>query len=270
MGKEDNNEMSFLEHLEELRWHIVRSLIAIALVGIFAFVFKQFIFDVIILSPRQPGFFTNRMLCQLGDLIHVQRLCINQYPVQLQSIQMAGQFTTHIMVSLIGGIIFASPYLFYEVWKFLVPALYSHERRHARVAIFYCSFLFFVGVAFGYFVITPLSVNFLTSYQVSNQVVNEINLNSYIRTVASITLASAVVFELPVIVYFLSKIGLVNPAFLRKYRKHALVLILLLSAIITPPDIFSQVLVALPLTVLYEAGIKISARVEKNAGSEND
>jgi len=265
MFKEKKDEMTFLEHLEELRWHLVRSLMAISLVGILAFVFKGIVFDTIILAPRQPEFFTNRLLCSLGEQLNFANLCINNTVVELKNIYMAGQFTTHILVSIIAGLVVASPYLFYELWRFMGPALYSHERKYARWAMFYCSVLFLMGVLFGYFLISPLSVHFLGNYQVSAQVGNEINLVSYITTVASVTLASAVIFELPVIIYFLAKMGLVTADFLRKYRKHAFIVVLLLSAIITPPDIFSQVLVALPLSILYEIGIRISKKVERQA-----
>ncbi|NBC82292.1 MAG: twin-arginine translocase subunit TatC [Bacteroidetes bacterium] len=258
-----NDDMTFLEHLEELRWHLIRSLFAIVLVGIVAFVFKDVVFDTIILAPRQPGFFTNRTLCNIGDKLGFASLCINSSPVELKNIYMAGQFTTHILVSVIAGIVVASPYLFYEIYRFINPGLYKNEKKYAALAIFYCSFLFMLGVMFGYFLISPLSVHFLGSYQVSTEVSNEINLVSYITTVSSITLASAIVFELPVIIYFLSKMGLVTPEFLRKYRKHAFIVVLLLSAIITPPDILSLILVAMPLSILYEIGIRISKNVVK-------
>jgi sec-independent protein translocase protein TatC len=165
------------------------------------------------------------------------------------------------MVSLIAGFVVSFPYVFHEFWRFIVPALYSKEKRHARGAVFYSSLLFLLGVLFGYFVIVPLSVHFLGSYSVSEQVTNQINLISYVSTVASVVLAAGVIFELPILVFFLSKAGLVTPEFLKKYRKHSLVLILALSAIITPPDIFSQVLVSFPLIFLYEIGIGISRRI---------
>ncbi|MGD2034344.1 MAG: twin-arginine translocase subunit TatC [Bacteroidales bacterium] len=264
MGEKENSEMSFLEHLEELRWHIIRSLVAIILVGILAFVFKRIVFDVIILGPSKSGFFTNYWLCRFGtQLLNTSKLCINSSPIKLQNIQMAGQFTAHIKISLIAGIIMAFPYIFYEFWSFVRPALYAKERRLARGSILMISFLFFLGVLFGYYIICPLSINFLYNYQVSDIAINDIKLMSYISIIASVCLASGVLFELPVIVLFLSKIGLLTPAFLRKYRKHALVVILVLSAIITPPDIFSQILVSLPLLLLYEISIKISERIAR-------
>lgn len=270
-------DMSFLEHLEELRWHLVRAITSIVLVAIVAFIFKNIVFDVIIIAPKSPDFFTNRMLCEFGNFIGIKKLCINSKPLELINIKMAGQFTTHIMVSLISGFIVAFPYVFWELWRFIAPALYSNEKNVARGAVFFSSLLFLLGVLFGYYVIVPLSVHFLGSYSVSGEVANRINLTSYMTTVASISLAAGVVFELPILVYFLTKVGLVTPEFLKKYRRHSLVIILVLSAIITPPDIFSQVLVSFPLIILYEVGISISRSLvrkaeeeESSGGSQNE
>ena len=256
--------MSFLEHLEELRWHIVRSVLGVFVFAVVAFIYKDIIFDVVILGPKQPGFLTNKLLCQLGDIVNIPALCINTKPFEIINIKMAGQFTTHITVSLISGVILAFPYVFWEFWRFFRPALYSSEKQHARGAVFFASLLFMTGVLFGYFVIVPLSVHFLGSYNVSSQVNNQINLNSYIGTVTSISLAGGLVFELPILSYFLTKVGLITPRFLKTYRKHAIIVILLLAAISTPPDILSQVLVCLPLLVLYEVGIVISRIVLRN------
>jgi sec-independent protein translocase protein TatC len=261
MAAKNESEMSFLEHLEVLRWHIIRSLLAILIIAIVAFIFKDIVFNQIILAPKLPEFITNRLLCDFGRSINILTLCINSKPFEVISIKMAGQFSMHIMVSLIAGFVISFPYVFWEFWRFIVPALYAKEKKHARGAVFYSSLLFLLGVVFGYFVIVPLSVNFLGSYSVSEQVTNQINLISYVSTVASVVLAAGIVFELPILVYFLSKAGLVTPGFLKKYRKHSLVLILALSAIITPPDIFSQILVAFPLIFLYEIGIGISRRI---------
>jgi sec-independent protein translocase protein TatC len=272
VSKQKKNNMSFLEHLEELRWHIIRSIVAIILIAILAFIFRNIIFDRIILAPKTPEFFTNHVFCSFSNLVNVPALCINSKPFQIINIYMAGQFTTHIMVSLIAGIILAFPYIFFEFWSFLKPAFYKNEKKYARGAVFYSSLLFLLGVLFGYYIITPLSVNFLGSYNVSDQVLNQINLISYISTVASVTLASGIIFELPVLVYFLTKIGLLTPEFLKKYRKHSIIIILILSAIITPPDIFSQILVCFPLLVLYEIGIRISKKIiaKEKANLEKD
>jgi sec-independent protein translocase protein TatC len=268
MASKTENEMSFLEHLEVLRWHIIRALFAILIIAIVAFIFKDIVFNQIILAPKLPEFITNRLLCDFGRMINILTLCINARPFEVISIKMAGQFSMHIMVSLIAGFVVSFPYVFWEFWRFIVPALYSKEKRHARGAVFYSSLLFLLGVTFGYFVIVPLSVHFLGSYSVSEQVTNQINLISYVSTVASVVLAAGIIFELPILVYFLSKAGLVTPSFLKKYRKHSLVLILALSAIITPPDIFSQVLVAFPLIFLYEIGIGISRRINTKREEE--
>jgi sec-independent protein translocase protein TatC len=257
----DKNELTFLEHLEDLRWHIIRSVIAILVIAIAAFVFHRIVFDVIILAPKTPEFFTNRMFCNFGTFVNVPALCINSNEFEIININMAGQFTTHILVSIIAGVIIGFPYIFFEFWIFLKPALYQKEKRHASGAVFYSSLLFILGILFGYFIITPLSVHFLGSYKVSDQVANQINLVSYISTVSSVTLASGIIFELPILVYFLTKVGLLTPQFLRKYRKHSVIVILALSAIITPPDIFSQILVCFPLLLLYEIGIGISKRI---------
>jgi len=263
-----SEEMNFLQHLEVLRWHLIRAISAIIIIAIVAFIYREIIFDEIILAPKMANFITNRLFCDFGNFIGSPSLCINQSPFQIINIKMAGQFSTHIMVSVIAGFVIAFPYIFWEIWQFFKPALYTNEVKHARGAVFFASILFTLGVAFGYYLITPLSVHFLGSYSVSNEVLNQINLDSYISTVTSVALASGVVFELPIFIYFLSKVGLVNPTFLKKYRRHSIVLILILSAVITPPDILSQILVSLPLVVLYEFGIVISKRVLKNQQAE--
>jgi sec-independent protein translocase protein TatC len=264
MAEKPKSEMTFLEHLEELRWHLIRSAIAIVVFGTLAFAYKHIVFDVIILGPSNSDFITNRLLCRLGELINIQKLCLNIKPIVLQSIEMAGQFTTHIKISIIAGIIVASPYIFYEIWKFVRPALYSKERKVASGAVLAISSLFIIGVLFGYFVICPLAVNFLINYQVSDVALNNIKIMSYVSTVSGIAMASGVVFELPVVVYFFTKIGLLTPDFLKKHRRHSIVIILIIAGIITPsPDIFSQLLVALPLLFLYEISINVSKRVFK-------
>jgi sec-independent protein translocase protein TatC len=259
--QEENEEMGFLDHLEILRWHLIRSALSIIILAIGAFLFYDFIFNKIILLPKTPEFITNIMLCKLGKAVNIDALCINAKPFQIINISMAGQFSTHIMVSLILGLIVSFPYIFWEIWRFIKPALKMNEKKYARGAVFFSSLLFAIGVLFGYYIIVPLSVHFLGNYSVSTQVLNQINLGSYISTVSSVVLASGVIFELPVIIYFLSKVGLVTPTFLRKNRKYAIVLILIISAIITPPDVFSQILVAMPLLLLYEISIMISKKI---------
>lgn len=260
-------DMSFLDHLEELRWHLIRSIIAIIIIAIAAFVFHEIVFDKIILAPKNPDFYTNKLLCLLGQKVNIPKLCINQTPFQIISIKMAGQFTMHITTSMFVGIIVGFPYLFWEFWNFLKPALYEKEVKHSRGAVAISSILFLAGVLFGYFIIAPLSIHFLGSYHVSNEVINQINLKSYIGTITSVTLAAGITFELPVLIYFLSKAGIVTPELLKRYRRHSIVLILILAATITPPDIFSLVLVTFPLLILYEAGILISKKIAKSSNT---
>jgi sec-independent protein translocase protein TatC len=266
--KTEYAEMSFLEHLEELRWHIIRSALAVVIFAVIAFILKDFIFNTVILNPRTPGFWTNRMFAQLADYVGTDALRINQQPLELISIKIAGQFMTHIWVSIIAGFIIASPVVFYEFWRFIKPALYDNEKQYASGAVFFTSILFLMGVLFGYFLIVPLSVHFLGTYNVSGEVTNQINLKSYIGSVTSISLAAGVVFLIPIFSFFLSKVGLLTPQFMKTYRKHAYVVMLLLSAIITPPDIFSQIMVCFPLVFLYEIGIFISRRVVKKREKE--
>jgi len=261
--QEEEKEMSFLDHLEALRWHLVRSSIAVVIGAILAFVFSGFIFDQVIFGPSDPNFITYQWFCKLSTVMGSDNFCNNTIPMDLVNNELGGQFSMDMWAAIVVGIIFAFPYIVYEVWKFVKPALYDNERKHATGGIFYTSLLFLSGVAFGYFIITPLSINFLANYNVSPKVKNLIDISSYISTVTMITLASGVLFELPVFIYFLSKIGLVTPEFLRKYRRHAIVLNLIASAIITPPDVVSQIMVALPLAFLYEVGIVLSARVER-------
>ena len=265
----DQPELTFLDHLEELRWHLIRSFLAVIIFSIVAFIFHNIVFDVIILAPKTPEFWTNVKLCMLAEYLDVQTLCINSSPFQIININMAGQFSMHIWVSLVVGIIVAFPYMFWEFWRFVRPALYEKEQKTSRGAIFYTSFLFLLGVSFGYYLIVPLSVHFLGSYNVSDQVLNQINLGSYISTVTSVVLASGVIFELPILIYFLAKAGLVTSKFLKKYRRHSIIVILALSAIITPPDVFSQILVCLPLILLYEISIGITKRMEKKTALAN-
>jgi sec-independent protein translocase protein TatC len=269
MEEKQKGEMTFLEHLEELRWHIIRSVLAMVVFSVVAFIYKRVIFDVILLGPSQPEFWTNRMLCQLGQRLNLEGLCINLKPLVLQNTAVAGQFVAHIKISIVAGLVLGFPYMFYEFWRFIRPALYQNERQHASGAVFYIALLFFMGVFFGYFLITPFSVNFLYNYQVSEIVKNIPTLASYNSLITSIVLASGILFELPVLVYFLSKVGLVTPGFLRRYRKHAVIVILLLAGIITPtPDIFTQLMVGVPMLLLYEVGIFLSRRVEKAREAE--
>ena len=256
--------MSFLDHLEELRWHLVRSTLAVVVLALVAFIFKGFIFDTVIFGPTDPNFPTYRFFCNISQSFGMDSFCFQEMPFQIQSRKMAGQFSAHMWTSIYAGLIIAFPYILYEFWRFISPGLKEKERRSSRGFIFVASLLFFLGVLFGYYLITPLSINFLGNYQVSEEVRNQFDLESYISLVRTSVLACGIVFELPILMYILTKIGLVTPEGLRKYRKFALIIVLVLSAVITPPDIVSQIIVAIPILILYEVSIYISKFVIRN------
>jgi sec-independent protein translocase protein TatC len=258
--KEKVGEMSFFDHLEELRWHIIRSFIAVVLLAVVAFIEQKFIFEQIIFKPKSPDFWTNRMLAKIGEFFGSGGSGTEQKGLEIINITVAGQFSMSMWTAIVAGIIAASPIIFWEFWKFIKPALYENEKKVATGAVYYTSFLFMLGVLFGYFLVVPLSIRFFANYSISDAVANQITITSYISMVISIVLSSGVVFLLPVITYSLSRVGLLTPEFMRRYRKHAIVLLFLLSAIITPPDVFSQFMVAMPLLILYEFSIFISAR----------
>lgn len=259
------DEMSFLDHLEELRWHLIRSTLAIVIIGSVAFLMREFIFDTILFGPKKMDFPTYRLFCKVGTFIGIDSdFCADELPFTIQSRLMAGQFSAHIWTSIWAGFIVGFPYVLYEMWNFISPGLHENERKHSKGFIFTASMLFFMGALFGYYVVAPLSINFLGTYQVSKEVTNEFDLASYVATVRTSVIACGIIFELPIIVYFLTKVGLVTPEVLRKYRKISLVVVLILAAVITPPDIASQVVVALPILVLYQISIFISKRVLKN------
>lgn len=261
--EEEEGGMSFLDHLEALRWHILRAISAVLILTIIAFLAKEIVFGVIILGPSKVDFITYRLFCDLGNFLGIAALCIDKLPFTLQSREMTSQFSMHMTSSLVVGFVVAFPYLFWEVWRFISPGLYDKEKNAARGAVFFVSILFFLGASFGYFVLAPMSINFLANYQLDPSIVNEFDISSYISTLTMLVLASAIMFQLPVVVYFLSKSGLVTSGMLIAYRRHAIVIILIVSAIITPPDVVSQVLIAMPILVLYEAGIQIAKRLEK-------
>lgn len=259
------DEMSFLDHLEELRWHLIRSVLAIVIIGSVAFLMKDFIFDTVLFGPKKMDFPTYRFFCKIATFLGIDSdFCADELPFTIQSRLMGGQFSAHIWTSIWAGFIVGFPYVLYEIWKFISPGLHSNERKHSRGFIFTASLLFFMGALFGYYVVAPLSINFLGTYQVSKEVTNEFDLASYIGAVRISVIACGLIFELPIIVYFLTKVGLVTPEILKKYRKISLVVVLILSAVITPPDITSQVVVALPILVLYQISIYISKRVLKS------
>lgn len=261
--EEEEEGMSFLDHLEQLRWHLLRSAAAILIFTVAAFLAKGFVFGIVILGPSKVDFITYRVLCQISDYLNVPPLCIDTLPFTIQSRQMTGQFSMHLTSSMVVGLIVSFPYLFWEVWKFIAPGLYSKERQAARGAVFFVSLLFFLGTAFGYFILAPLSINFLANYQLDPSILNEFDITSYIGTLSMLVLASAIMFQLPVVIYFLSMSGLVTAAMLKAYRRHSIVVILIVSALITPPDVISQVLIAMPILVLYEVGIQVAKRLER-------
>jgi sec-independent protein translocase protein TatC len=262
--KTPHDEMSFLDHLEDLRWHLIRATLAIVIAGIVAFLAKGFIFDVLLFGPSRGNFWTYDTLCRISNFVGVDGgFCFDELPFTLQSRTMGGQFSAHIWVSITAGFVIAFPYVIYEFWKFVAPAMKENEKNTSRGFIAISSILFFLGVLFGYYVVTPLSINFLGTYQVSELVLNEFDIGSYISLVRASVIATGLLFELPIIIFFLTKIGVVTPMFLRKYRKYALIIVLVISAIITPPDLVSQIIVAIPVLVLYELSIGISAIVYK-------
>ena len=255
----DPNQMSFLDHLEELRWHLIRSVVSIIIIGSLAFLFKDFIFNTLLFGPKNINFITYRWFCNISEILgQGNSFCIQEMPFRIQSRTMAGQFSAHLWTSILAGFIVSFPYVLYELWKFISPGLNNYERKNARGFILIASLLFFTGVLFGYYIITPLSINFLGNYSVSDEVFNDFDLSSYISLLRASVLASGLIFELPIIIYFFTKIGIVTPSLLKSNRKFALVILLSLSAIITPPDIASQIIVCIPLLILYEVSILIS------------
>ncbi|MFD2916240.1 twin-arginine translocase subunit TatC [Psychroserpens luteus] len=266
MAKTNTDEMSFLDHLEDLRWHLIRITVSILICASVAFIFSKAIFKYIIFAPKQMDFPTYKWLCKASEFIGINdtTFCATEFPFIIQSREMAAQFSADIWTSIYAGFIIAFPYIIYQFWSFISPGLHSSERRHSRGFIIITSLLFFMGVLFGYYIVTPLSINFLANYSVSPEISNEFDISSYIALIRSSSLASGFVFELPIIIYFLTKIGLVTPQLMKKYRKFALVIVLILSAIITPPDLASQVIVAIPILLLYQVSIYISKVVVKN------
>ncbi|WP_203257317.1 twin-arginine translocase subunit TatC [Hyunsoonleella ulvae] len=263
MAKKDVNEMSFLDHLEELRWHLIRCVVAVMIAATVAFLLKSFIFETLIFGPSKSNFLTYDLLCKASQLLGFDSFCNTEFDFEVQSRTMAGQFSAHIWTSITFGFIIAFPYVIFELWRFISPAMHENERKHSKGFIIISSLLFFLGVLFGYYIICPLSINFLGTYSVADKVHNDFDLNSYIGLIRASVLASGLIFELPIIIYFLTKVGIVTPEILKTYRKYALVVVLILAAIITPPDIASQVIVAIPILILYQISIYISKIVVK-------
>ena len=255
----EEKDMSFLDHLEELRWHILRSLVGIVIIAIGVFLAKDFVFNEVILKPTQKDFITYKVFCQYTGI-----LCSGPGEVTVYTRELGEQFMVHLKVSFWFGLIVAFPYVFWEVWKFVRPGLYENEQKATRGIVFVCTFLFLSGVLFGYFVIAPFAVAFLSTYTVSNIISDTFTLSSIVNYMTMFTIPTGIVFQLPVAIYFLSKMGIVTPEILVTYRRHAFVIILALAAIITPPDVMTQLLIGIPLFILYQISISVSRRVYKN------
>lgn len=264
MQKEKSKEMSFWDHAEQLRWLLIRSIFAWLTLSVFAFLYKDFIFDTIIFFPTSPDFPSNQLLCWMShQWLNSETLCINTVSINIINTEFAGQFKLHIAASLIIGLLLSIPYLTMELWWFIKPALKPNEKKIVRKASFWSCLLFLLGVAFSYFILIPFTINFLGTYSVSSRIENLISFSSYITTMVSIVLWTGVIFELPIIILFFAKLGMLSPKFMIRNRKYAIVIILVLAAIITPPDVFSQIMVSIPLLLLYEIGIIIAKRIWK-------
>ena len=261
---EEKNQMSFLGHLEELRWHLVRSTTAIFICGIVVFFYKTEVYDQFLLGHLNADFISYQWFCDLFRLVGIESdFCHINFTQKLQTLSLTDQLMNAIWSSLIIGLIIAFPYVLWEMWRFISPGLHETEVKKSKGFLFITSILFFMGVLFSFYVIVPMSGYFFYTFQITDTIENNFTLSSYISMVTNTVLGVSVVFELPVLVYFLTKLGLVTPQFLKTYRKHALVVVLLLAAIITPPDVASQVIVAIPILILYEVGIIVSSFVTK-------
>jgi len=248
--------MSFVDHLEELRWHVVRAVIALLVFTVIAFIYMDWIFHNVLFAPATPDFWTFRMLCQHFNY------CVGEANFTLQSRTMTGQFSMHITAAFIVGFIASFPYIFWEIWRFVKPGLKIKEQQNSMYAVLSVSFLFFLGVVFGYYMVLPITIQFLANYQIDPSIVNQFDITSYISMVCFMVMGCGLMFELPVLVFVLSKMDMMTPSFMRTYRRHAIVVILFVSAILTPsPDMLSQLMIGIPLVLLYEVSIFISAYV---------
>jgi sec-independent protein translocase protein TatC len=260
---EQQKDMSFLEHLEELRRRLFWSVVSVIIGVIIVVIYHDFVIDQVIMGPRKPDFVTYRAFCHWSQTMGMgDQLCLDPPRLVLQSTTMSGNMNADIMVCVVGGIILAFPFIVWQLWGFIKPGLKDKETKSVRGVVFYVSLLFFTGVSFGYYLLAPLSIQFLGNYTFAD-VQNTPTLLSYLKLTTSLVFGTGLVFQLPVVVYFLSRIGIVTAAFLRKYRRHAFVVNLIVAAIITPPDVTSQILVSLPILLLYEVSILVAARAEK-------
>ncbi len=270
-ASEPKAEMSFIEHIDELRKHLFRSVIAIVLGAVFMAVYNNFIVKKILMGPTHPDFLTYQYLCKLGNSLGLgNKLCLTAINVKMQSNAVAGQFSVYLNIILIGGFIVAFPYVFWQFWKFVKPALKRHELRGTRGVIFWVSTLFFIGVLFGYFIVAPYTINFFANFSLDDNIQNFWTIASYFNTMVPLILGSGLAFQLPLVLYFLAKIDVVSAAFLRKYRKHSILIIVVVTSIITPPDMLSTIICSIPLIFLYEISIFLCVKVEKKKQKETE
>ncbi len=255
--------MNFLDHIEALRWHIIRSVIAVLVAAILVFCKIEWIFYHIILGPAHNDFISYKWFCALGRLLHYDSFCLGDIKMSLQNTAVAGQFTMSLSASMMIGFILAFPYILWELWRFIRPALKPTEIRMATGIVFWCSLLFFMGVLFAYYIVAPYTINFFANYQLSSDVKNIITIENYYDTMSNMILAMGIVFELPIFVYFLTRIGIITPEFLSAQRRYAILILFIIAEIITPPDLFSCLFVFVPLYILFEVSVNISGRTIK-------
>jgi sec-independent protein translocase protein TatC len=279
MAETEKKEMTFLDHLEALRWHLIRSAVVVVALATTLFFFNDFIFGTVLFGPKHSDFITYRAFCWLSHhVLGNDSLCMAQSIDQIQfgkdgfsliNTEISGQFTKHIWISILAGLICGFPYVLWEIWRFVKPALKEKEKSATRGFVAIATLLFVIGISFAYFIIVPLAVNFLGNYKVTAEVSNLITMDSYISLVTTLVLATGIIFELPILVYFLTRFGIITAGFMRKFRRHSIVVILIVAAVITPsPDVTSQLLVAVPLYVLYEVSIFVAANVERKRKKE--
>lgn len=265
----DDQEMSFIEHLDVLRGHLFKSALAVAAGAIIMAVYNKFIVQRILMGPTHPDFWTYRTLCELGQKWGFgNKLCMAEIHLRMQSNAVAGQFDTYFNIILIGGFILAFPYVFWQFWKFTKPALKEKELRNTRGVIFWVSMLFFLGVIFGYFVIAPYTISFFANFSLDSNIENIWTIASYFTTISQLILGAGLAFQLPLVMYFLAKIGVVSASYLRRVRKYAILIIVIVASIITPPDMLSTVIASVPLILLYEISILLCVKVEKKQAKE--
>lgn len=268
-NNEEKAEMSFIEHLEVLRGHLFRSALAIAAGAIVFIIYDDFIVKKVLMGPTHADFPTYKWLCNFGQAVGLgDKMCMKEIGLKMQSTSVSGQFSMYFTLIFVGGIIVAFPYIFWEFWRFIKPALTKKELSKTRGVIFWVSLLFFSGILFGYFIIAPYTVNFFATFQLDENIQNIWTITSYIDTLVPLILGTGLAFQLPLVMFFLAKVGLMSPDFLRRNRKYAIVIILILAGIITPPDVISQVICTIPLMLLYEISIGLTAKVQKEKALE--